>query len=350
MSQATPPPSRPRHVAPEIIPDDQLIAPGDTVSAGALGRQAITAVVVALLGMLLVWCVSAVSAPYSVASTTDATSVSGAVDTHKAVPLVTTGDAVQASSEQQATSATDPNADLSENPLREELATAMSEALSEQRAADVSETSQRVEAGVSSALVDRRAASLAATATQIQSEAQRLATAQAAAVAAASKAAATTGTLKSSASVAAIMGGLTDTSTFVSPIAPGSYTLGPRWGEVGSWSRYHTGQDLRAPIGTPILAAGDGVVMPPTTGGWAGINVIIKHADGGSTLYAHMSARRVAVGDTVTAGQVIGYVGVTGRSFGPHLHFEYYSPGTTPGDVYSSSDPVPYLLKHGVRL
>lgn len=122
-----------------------------------------------------------------------------------------------------------------------------------------------------------------------------------------------------------------------------NYRVGAGFGSTGSWSRYHTGQDFSAPTGTPIYAAASGVVLSPTAGGWAGINVVIQHSNGGSTLYAHMSRRSVSPGQTVKAGQLIGYVGNTGRSFGSHLHFEYYKPGVTPGDVYSASDPMVFL-------
>lgn len=124
---------------------------------------------------------------------------------------------------------------------------------------------------------------------------------------------------------------------------------GAYFGKTGSWSRYHTGQDFPAPTGTPIYAAASGVVMSPTSGGWAGINVVIRHANGGSTLYAHMSKKVATTGQTVKAGQLIGYVGTTGRSFGAHLHFEYYKPGVTPGDVYKASDPMAFLNSLGLK-
>lgn len=127
-----------------------------------------------------------------------------------------------------------------------------------------------------------------------------------------------------------------------------NYRVGAGWGARGKWSRYHTGQDFSAPSGTPIYAAASGVVLSPTAGGWAGINVVIQHSNGGATLYAHMSRKAVKTGQTVKAGQLIGYVGNTGRSFGSHLHFEYYKPGTTPGDVYSSSNPMSFLRSLGV--
>lgn len=133
------------------------------------------------------------------------------------------------------------------------------------------------------------------------------------------------------------------------PLPPGRYRVGARWGAVGSWSRYHTGQDLGAAIGTPIRAAADGVVVSPNAGGWAGVHVIIRHANG-YTLYAHMSGATVRPGQTVTAGQSIGAVGMTGRTFGPHLHFEYYPVGASTSNPYSSSDPYRWLLSMGVRM
>ncbi|GAB3624412.1 hypothetical protein GCM10027418_24960 [Mariniluteicoccus endophyticus] len=134
-----------------------------------------------------------------------------------------------------------------------------------------------------------------------------------------------------------------------SPMAPGSYSLGARWGAVGAWSRYHTGQDLPAPIGTPIRAAAGGIVLSPNGGGWAGNHVVIKHADGSATLYAHMNSALVRPGQTVTAGQQIGAVGMTGRTFGPHLHFEHYPQGVV-GNPYVTDDPYAWMLRQGVRL
>lgn len=129
-----------------------------------------------------------------------------------------------------------------------------------------------------------------------------------------------------------------------------NYRIGAGYGARGSWSRYHTGQDFPAPVGTPIYAAASGIVLSPTSGGWAGTNVVIQHSNGGATLYAHMSRKVVRTGQAVKAGQLIGYVGNTGRSFGPHLHFEYYKPGVTPGSVYNASNPLSFLRSLGVRV
>lgn len=128
-----------------------------------------------------------------------------------------------------------------------------------------------------------------------------------------------------------------------------NYRIGASFGATGTWARYHTGQDFPAPVGTPIYAAASGVVISSTAGSWAGTNVVIQHSSG-ATLYAHMSRKVVNPGQTVKAGQLIGYVGVTGRSFGAHLHFEYYPNGTTPGDIYTAANPVSWLRSLGVNV
>lgn len=99
----------------------------------------------------------------------------------------------------------------------------------------------------------------------------------------------------------------------------------------------HTGIDIPAPGGTPILASKSGVVTTSTymKGGY-GNYVVVSHSDGTSTLYAHMSKRLVQKGQTVKQGQVIGKVGTTGRSTGNHLHFEIRVNG-------SRRDPVDYF-------
>ena len=96
-----------------------------------------------------------------------------------------------------------------------------------------------------------------------------------------------------------------------------------------SW--YHPGVDLGAPIGTPVVAAQNGVISQAYTSGWNygyGIHVVITGDNGYGTLYAHMMALNVSAGDRVVAGKtIVGWVGVTGRTTGPHLHFEVHSPG-----------------------
>jgi murein DD-endopeptidase MepM/ murein hydrolase activator NlpD len=132
----------------------------------------------------------------------------------------------------------------------------------------------------------------------------------------------------------------------------GGYTIAARFGQVGPWARYHTGIDFSAPVGTRIHAPASGVVINAGSGpasGWAGTYVAIRYADGTQSLSAHMSSVSVAVGQTVSPCQVVGAVGMTGRTFGPHLHFEIYPAGTSPGDVYKAVDPAPWLRSRGLN-
>ncbi|MCA1711125.1 MAG: M23 family metallopeptidase [Actinobacteria bacterium] len=114
-----------------------------------------------------------------------------------------------------------------------------------------------------------------------------------------------------------------------------SSRYGPRWGS------FHPGIDIAAPTGDPVKAAAAGVV---TTSGWSGGYgklIRIQHRDGTTTTYAHLSRILVAKGQRVTAGEVIGKVGSTGYSTGPHLHFEVR--------VGSRAiNPLPWLHAHGV--
>ena len=87
----------------------------------------------------------------------------------------------------------------------------------------------------------------------------------------------------------------------------------------------NNGVDLAAPIGTPVLASASGRVVVSRTGGYNGgygTYVVIGHPNGTQTLYGHMSANNVSVGQEVVQGQVIGAIGMTGRTTGPHVHFE----------------------------
>lgn len=107
--------------------------------------------------------------------------------------------------------------------------------------------------------------------------------------------------------------------------------FGYRTDPISGETSYHSGTDIAAPAGSPILAAADGTVTIANAldswGGGYGYYVRIDHGGGLETLYAHCSSICVTTGQQVQAGQVIGYVGQTGRATGNHLHFEVYQNG-----------------------
>ena len=108
--------------------------------------------------------------------------------------------------------------------------------------------------------------------------------------------------------------------TFIWPVP--QYTGCSRW-----YSSTHKGVDIRAPAGTPIYASASGVVTKAGyeragAGTGYGYSLIIDHGNGYSTLYAHCLSLTVSAGQAVRQGQLIGYVGSTGRSTGNHCHFE----------------------------
>lgn len=110
--------------------------------------------------------------------------------------------------------------------------------------------------------------------------------------------------------------------------------------------RPHRGVDYAAATGTPIRATGDGRVVHAGRKGGYGNTVVLKHGQKYQTLYAHMSrfAKGLKVGDNVSQGQVIGYVGTTGLSTGPHLHYEFLVNGTHVDPLNAKlpvADPVP---------
>ena len=105
---------------------------------------------------------------------------------------------------------------------------------------------------------------------------------------------------------------------------------GPRTHPITGEYRNHGGTDIGASYGSAIYAADSGTVVRSAdgwNGGW-GNYVMIDNGNGMQTLYAHMSSRAVSVGQTVSRGQTIGYVGSTGMSTGAHLHFEMYINGS----------------------
>jgi murein DD-endopeptidase MepM/ murein hydrolase activator NlpD len=123
-----------------------------------------------------------------------------------------------------------------------------------------------------------------------------------------------------------------------------SYTLTSKFGfrklEAESNGRQHTGIDLAAPSGTPYYAVARGKVILARYNGGYGNCVMIDHGGGIISLYGHSSSLNVKEGQTVEAGQLIGKVGDTGYSFGPHLHFEIRIDG-------EREDPITYLKGKG---
>ena len=114
--------------------------------------------------------------------------------------------------------------------------------------------------------------------------------------------------------------------------------FGYRWGVL------HGGIDIANSIGTPILAASDGVVIDagPTAG--FGMWVKLRHSDGTVTLYGHVNTINCNIGERVMAGDQIATIGNRGNSTGPHLHFEVLLNGT------NRTDPVPWLAARGISV
>ncbi len=114
---------------------------------------------------------------------------------------------------------------------------------------------------------------------------------------------------------------------------------GWRYSESKAAWRMHTGVDLAAPLGTPVLAAKAGrVALVQAVGGY-GNTVLIEHGDGVETLYAHLQQPLVREGDWLGQGDQLGAVGMTGAATGPHLHFEL----RTRAQSLQAIDPTPHL-------
>jgi len=119
------------------------------------------------------------------------------------------------------------------------------------------------------------------------------------------------------------------------PLIIGS-VFGPRLHPVLGYVRQHDGLDMSAPSGAPIVAAASGVVVVASGQGGYGNTVVVDHGGNLATLYAHQSQVAVDVGQIVERGDVLGFVGSTGLSTGPHLHWEVRRNG-------APVDPMPYL-------
>ena len=131
------------------------------------------------------------------------------------------------------------------------------------------------------------------------------------------------------------------TAGFIWPI-PGQHGISSHFGYRAKYGRYHYGTDVMAPRGTKVVAAANGIVTFASSG-WNdgyGTVVMIDHGNGYQTRYAHLNGLNCRMGQSVSAGQVIGYSGNTGNSTGPHLHFEIRMNGTP-------HNPMNYFKKSG---
>ena len=108
-----------------------------------------------------------------------------------------------------------------------------------------------------------------------------------------------------------------------------SSSFGMRKHPILGYNKMHRGTDFAAPLGTPVMASGDGVIIRARWCGGGGNCIKIKHNSTYSTVYAHLSkfAKSARTGSRVRQGQIIGYVGSTGMSTGPHLHYEVIENG-----------------------
>jgi murein DD-endopeptidase MepM/ murein hydrolase activator NlpD len=111
--------------------------------------------------------------------------------------------------------------------------------------------------------------------------------------------------------------------------------------------KMHEGMDFTAKTGTPIFATGDGVVAKAdNTASGYGNHVVIRHGFGYETLYGHLSAYKCRAGQRVKRGDIIGLIGSTGRSEGPHLHYEVHKNGTAVNPLnfyYGNISAVEYV-------
>jgi murein DD-endopeptidase MepM/ murein hydrolase activator NlpD len=114
-------------------------------------------------------------------------------------------------------------------------------------------------------------------------------------------------------------------------------------GYGGRWGVFHWGIDLANSIGTPILAAADGVVVESGPASGFGLWVRIRHSDGATTVYGHINRSLVTEGQKVRAGQEIAEMGNRGNSTGPHLHFEVWNAAG------QKINPIMWLHQHGIN-
>lgn len=127
--------------------------------------------------------------------------------------------------------------------------------------------------------------------------------------------------------------------------AQGRFTSGFGWRNIGAGNEFHYGIDIANSIGTPVVASADGVVSVAKSLSGYGNVIMITHSINGkiwTTVYAHLNGFKVSVGQTVSKGQVIAPMGNTGRSTGPHLHFEIHD-GPWNGSRSNAQNPLRYI-------
>ena len=188
----------------------------------------------------------------------------------------------------------------------------------------------------------QRAARLAANATLTQRRSLALAAAKAAA---AKKAAANAKALAAAKEEALEKAAAIKAAAAPKIVLPTTgYHLTARFNQAGGrWAHNHTGLDFAAPMGTPVRSVMAGEVIQADFEGAYGRQVKVRHADGTVTSYSHMSEFDVSVGDSVEAGTMVGRIGMTGNTTGPHVHFEVLPGGGDP------IDPEPWLREHGLN-
>lgn len=125
-----------------------------------------------------------------------------------------------------------------------------------------------------------------------------------------------------------------------------SSVYGERRDPINGARRWHQGIDIPGRQGTPVLASADGRVRRAGPAGGYGIMVEIGHADGLTTRYAHLSRLHVRAGEQVSQGQIIAAIGSTGRSTGPHLHFEVRVDGAARNPLHYLGGPSPHAPAH----
>jgi murein DD-endopeptidase MepM/ murein hydrolase activator NlpD len=132
---------------------------------------------------------------------------------------------------------------------------------------------------------------------------------------------------------------------------PNKYSATVLWGNqkfpITGKSIFHHGVDVPMPVGTPLIAGADGEVVEKTDRTGTGITLTIKHAEDLFAIYHHLQEpSKFNIGDTVKAGEVVAYSGKTGRTTGPHIHFELRK---SPTNYTESLDPLKYIARRAIK-